>query len=118
MLRSGLLTCLVVVAAATPASMALADGLGSGGARAVLATAVSKPLHGVIDGRIWTCQETVCLAAVNQGQGSQPYMRECMRAAAMLGRFTTYASGNHTLSDDELATCNAKATSAAPHIPH
>ena len=118
MLRNALLTCLVVVAAATSARLALADGLGSGGARAVLATAVSKPLHGVIDGRIWSCQETVCLAAVNEGHGSQPYMRECMRAAALLGRFTTYASGQHTLSDDELATCNAKATTAAPKIPH
>jgi hypothetical protein len=118
MLRTRLLACLVVVAAAAPASWALADGLQDGSSRAVLATAVSKPLRGVIDGRFWTCQETICLAAANGGQGPQRIMNECMHAAAKLGRFTGYATGKHTLSDEDLATCNTKATSAAPHIPH
>ena len=115
MLRGCLLTCLVVVA---PASGTLADGLQSGSSRAVLATPVSRPLRGVIDGRFWQCQETICLAAANGGQGPQQVVNECMHAAAKLGRFTGYATGQHTLSDDELATCNTKATSAASHIPH
>ncbi len=67
----------------------------------------------IIDGRVWTCTESACRASASGGSDSQPATRECARAAAALGPFSTYATGDRVLNAAELARCNARAPSAA-----
>ena len=70
----------------------------------------------VIDGRIWSCTDHACRAAASSSADSQPATRECARAAATLGPFTTYATGERTLTEAELTRCNARSPSAASLI--
>ncbi len=65
----------------------------------------------IIDGRIWTCTESACRASASSVGDSQPATRECARAAAALGPFSSYATGERVLTDAELARCNARAPS-------
>ncbi len=67
----------------------------------------------IIDGRVWSCTDTACRASASGGSDSQPATRECARAAAALGPFTAYATGERVLTAAELTRCNARAPAPA-----
>lgn len=73
-------------------------------AEARLKAAVSAPMEKIFDGRVWRCENDVCLGS--RSTKSQPPVRECQRAARELGAFASYRSGSTYLSDAQLAACN------------
>ena len=75
----------------------------------MLATPLTRPSDPVIDGRIWHCEATVCLAAPQSSARSQPLNRECERAAKVIGAFASYQTGPEMLDGEKLATCNTQA---------
>ncbi|MGZ8408168.1 MAG: CC_3452 family protein, partial [Caulobacteraceae bacterium] len=64
---------------------------GAPAAEARLKVAVSAPVEKIFDGRIWRCENDVCLGT--KTTRSQPPVRECARAARELGAFTSFRSG-------------------------
>ncbi|KQS56157.1 MAG: hypothetical protein EON88_16175 [Brevundimonas sp.] len=66
------------------------------------ATAPSRTT--VIDGAAWRCEGATCTAT---GGASQPATRACRRAVARLGAVSAFTYKGVTLSDADLATCNA-----------
>ncbi len=76
---------------------------------ATLQTAPPVPVHRVIDGRAWDCTNMACTAGAASDAQSQPVPRECNRAARELGAFASYQTGSRTLTEPELAKCNAGA---------
>ena len=67
----------------------------------------------IIDGRVWSCTDTGCRATASAASDSQPATRECARAAGVLGPFTSYATGEHVLTSEQLARCNTRAPASA-----
>jgi hypothetical protein len=80
-----------------------------GATQATLQVAPPAPVHRIIDGRAWDCADTTCVAHAAADAESQPTPRECNRAARELGAFVSYQTGPRTLTDSELAKCNAGA---------
>lgn len=62
----------------------------------------------VLDGRSWACApDGACVA---RGRGaSQPVLRECRRFVARFGPVTHYERDGVSLSEADLARCNAAA---------
>lgn len=61
----------------------------------------------VIDGASWRCgDDKVCAGT---GGSSQPAPRACRRVAARVGALASFTYKGVTLSDEQLATCNASA---------
>lgn len=62
----------------------------------------------VLDGRSWACApDGACVA---RGRGaSQPVLRECRRFVARFGPVTRYERDGVSLSEADLAQCNAAA---------
>ena len=58
----------------------------------------------VIDGAAWRCEGATCTASRG---ADQPATRACRRVVARLGAVTAFTYKGVTLSDAELATCNA-----------
>lgn len=77
-----------------------------GATTATLAAAPSGAAKRIIDGRIWECSGTTCVAAASPSADSQPVVRECARAARELGAFVSYETGARALNEAELARCN------------
>jgi hypothetical protein len=70
-----------------------------------LADAASAPSRTtVIDGAAWRCEGATCTAT---GGASQPASRACRRVVARFGAVTAFTYKGSTLSDADLATCNA-----------
>lgn len=99
-MRKFILTTLSVAALATGANAAVSRS------EAKLAGPLPKAAKIVIDGRVWTCDGAICIAA---GEGrSQSIARECWRAARKLGPFTAYSRDGVALDDVALKACNSQ----------
>jgi hypothetical protein len=103
-----MLACAAMLAAFAPAIAAQAETLEDGQSKAVLMKAATAPVEVVIDGRIWRCEGSECVANPNDGADQQRIGTECHRAAFQLGKFSAYQTGAKALSDTELAACNAR----------
>ncbi|CAN5339848.1 hypothetical protein BH11PSE2_BH11PSE2_06560 [soil metagenome] len=73
---------------------------------AKLVKPLDAPVKKTIDGRVWTCKGDTCTANAEIGR-FLPIKAECAGAAKILGAFATYKNGKTTLSDADLAACNA-----------
>ena len=60
----------------------------------------------IVDGAVWKCLGEMC-AATNVK--SQPPLRVCQRVVAQLGQATAFTFRGKSLSEAELAECNASA---------
>lgn len=70
-----------------------------------LANAADAPSRTtVVDGASWRCEGATCTAT---GGASQPASRACRRVVARFGAVTAFTYKGSTLSDADLATCNA-----------
>ena len=70
-----------------------------------LADAAAAPSRTtVIDGAAWRCEGATCSAT---GGASQPASRACRRVVARIGAVSAFTYKGSTLSDADLATCNA-----------
>jgi hypothetical protein len=71
---------------------------------ATLAAPVSERRQVIVDGKLWTCEGTKCTSG-NKGI-SQPVVRECARAARVLGPIVEYRRGEVALTDEQIKACN------------
>lgn len=72
---------------------------------AILVDAAQAPSGRVIvDGATWRCEGDACTAT---GGSNQPATRACRRVVAKLGPVTSFSYRGQTLSDEEVAACNA-----------
>jgi ethanolamine utilization microcompartment shell protein EutL len=110
-LLSGLL--LALAAGAAHAASPLPDGQ----SQAVLANPAPHAMEAVIDGRIWRCEGTSCVALANDSADQQSVPKECHRAAIWLGKFVSYQTGPKILSDAEVSACNVNVTTKEPRSP-
>ena len=108
-MRASYLGAALIVAAcigspvrAAPAPGALQDGE----TQAHLISASTPSMSTVIDGRMWQCTASDCSASPSDSAESQSAMRECRRAARVLGPFDVYRTGSHNLDSSELQACN------------
>lgn len=93
---------LLVAAVLFAAAPALAEAPATS---AVLADAAKAPTGRVIvDGATWRCEGDACTAT---GGSSQPATRACRRVVAKLGPVTSFSYKGQTLTEDEIAACNA-----------
>lgn len=76
----------------TATSLTLADA----------AKAPSRPL--IIDGARWSCEGAACTAS---GGSEQPATRACRRVVQRLGPVTSFSWKGETLTEDQIAACNA-----------
>jgi hypothetical protein len=72
---------------------------------AVLADAARAPAgRTIIDGANWRCEGATCTAS---GGANQPAARACRRVAARFGAVSAFTYKGVTLSNEEIAACNA-----------
>ncbi len=72
---------------------------------AVPAAAQDMPLSQIlIDGETWRCEGDACVAT---GGSNQPAARACRRVAARLGAVSAFTYKGVSLSDQQIAACNA-----------
>ena len=102
-MKLAVLTSSISLAGALFATAAIAAAPGPN-AEARLKAPVTAPVSRVLDGRIWRCENDVCLAG--KSTKSQPPVRECARVARELGALVSYRTGATVLSEDQLAACN------------
>ena len=88
--------CVLALAGATPA-LAQAPAM-----RAEFATAQDGNREVIVDGRLWSCGGTVCIA---QGEDTRPAIA-CRKLARKLGPVTRFATSQSELNAAGLATCN------------
>lgn len=70
-----------------------------------LADAANAPSgRTIIDGAAWRCEGAVCTAT---GGSEQPATRACRRAVAKVGKVTAFTWKGTTLTDEQIAACNA-----------
>ena len=79
-------------------------------AQARLTAPVSQARQVIIDGRLWKCRGEKCTTG-SQGK-NQPILRECIRAAKVLGPIVEYRQGTRILNDKGLAQCNSRVEQA------
>lgn len=73
--------------------------------RAVLVDAATAPSgRTIVDGAIWTCEGSACVAT---GGASQPATRACRRVAAKIGDVSEFVWKGTALTAEQLAACNA-----------
>jgi hypothetical protein len=85
------------------AAPALAQPVGTS---LTLKDASKAPAQVIIDSAFWRCSAGICMAS---GGASQPALRACKRVVAQLGPVTAFTWQGKTLSDSDLAACNAAA---------
>ena len=66
------------------------------------ADAPSRPL--ILDGARWSCEGAVCTAS---GGSEQPATRACRRVVQRLGPVTAFSWKGVSLTDEQIAACNA-----------
>ena len=74
-------------------------------AQARLSAPVSEAREVIVDGRLWKCRGEKCTTG-SQGK-NQPMLRECIRAAKVLGPIMEYRQGTRMLNAKGLAQCNS-----------
>ncbi|HEY3811992.1 MAG TPA: hypothetical protein VGL66_02120 [Caulobacteraceae bacterium] len=96
----------IVSGAALALSLALPALAQPVGTSLTLKDSSKTPDHAIIDSAFWRCSAGICLAS---GGASQLPLRACKRVVAQLGPVTAFTWQGHTLSPEDLATCNAAA---------
>lgn len=66
--------------------------------------APSSSARVIVDGATWRCDGDACVAT---GGSNQPAARACRRVAARLGPVAAFTYKGVTLSDEQIAACNA-----------
>lgn len=93
---------LLVAATLLVAAPAFAQSTASS---ATLADASRAPAgRTIIDGANWRCEGATCTAS---GGANQPAARACRRVAARFGAVSAFTYKGVTLSNEEIAACNA-----------
>jgi len=83
-----------------------AAGSAFAGSTLTLKNGGGAPSKIIIDGAVWRCDAGVCTAS---GGKSQPAPRACKRVVAKVGEVSVFSLNGRTLSEQELAECNAAA---------
>lgn len=92
----------IVAAALFVAAPAFAQSAGS---TAVLNDAARAPAgRTIIDGAAWRCEGSTCTA---NGGANQTATRACRRVVARFGGVSAFTYKGVTLSNEEIAACNA-----------
>jgi hypothetical protein len=76
---------------------------------ATLVNPLKRPFDDALDGRMWHCEGVSCRAPALSTASGTSLARECATAAAKLGAFAQYQTGDKVVEGDALAACNAKA---------
>jgi hypothetical protein len=90
-------------------SLASAGAAAAADASLTFQKAEGAPVNFLFDGAAWTCQNGACTAA---GGADQAAPRACRRLVAQYGAVAAFTWQGKTLSDEQLAACNAAAKKA------
>ncbi len=99
------LAIVAVMSCFTTISLPAVAGDADEGASLTLAAPAPKADY-IIDGSHWVCSGTGCQAGAVD---AMPAVRSCKHVAAAIGAVTAFTWRGKTLSDADLAVCNAAA---------
>ncbi len=74
---------------------------------ASLATPKDKRERVIADSTVWICEGATCVAS--KETRTKPSVKACKRLAKEVGVLTSYSAAGQSLSEPDLAACNASA---------